>query len=482
MKIFGVNVPLPMVDLYNKYVTTMKRYTPTDWQVQRSRVTGTERASRSGRKIEEEITWAATWIATKLKIPEKTRWRGNFIDEEQTRIASGIFDPRYWQACQKQSVQYLQSTGTNTEDINPPPYGYRRADMRPSDVIYSSGAPNIAPLRCSGGVTAGRWFDELWTWRKTTFELPTPITPETDRPVVWWSKGVVKAQATTRGSRPMFSQYMRAHIVGASSPYDLDNKPPVQPATSLYWRYQIPRGAAPYYYCEKNRQLAVILNKRSTRDSGQNLTRVIVKSSVRPMLGHGYNNNLFVETRYEDDEQLYEVYGNKAEQFRVTNVPSHDDNWHDFSSRSPQGWNIVGRMRGYSKTTLPAPGQELREYETDLRFFIFGYEITLIRESATMLTITTGNSSFTTCTRTGFEVCGVGFPHLNFIELPDRLEWQTWEFDGSVQPMSDLRLYKRYQNTQLIGGGYKKELIRLEYRPQLDGNIGYWTTVISNLG
>lgn len=305
MKIFGLDVPLPLVDLYNEYVTKQKNIGGNDYQTRRRRKAGKVLASRSARLVQEELRTAAEYIAEKLGYKKDSADWNKFVFDQTELMKNGTIDYNYWIPCQVNIDVYYNSTGSNVEDTNPPPYSYRNPTMKPSTVTYSSGTTAAAPMNTIGSVSDNLWRDASWKWRKTVFSLMGAKPAANLPPLLWRTTGNITAAATTRGSRPMFSLLMRGHLVGASSPYDTDLTPPQQPATSIYWRYPSPDTAPPYYSAKQARQAIILLNNRSTKDPGDQLQRAIVKSAPRPMLGHGFNNNASVQTTYDGTSELW---------------------------------------------------------------------------------------------------------------------------------------------------------------------------------
>jgi len=305
MKIFGLDIPLPLVDLYYEYVSKQKQIGATDYITRRRRKAGKVIASKSARLIEDELKHAAEYIAGKLNYSRGSTAWNEFVFAETERLKDGTADPAYWIPCQVNTDVYYNSTATCTEDINPPPYSHRMPTMKPSDVTYSTGTSTTAPVQSTGSVADNLWHDASWRWRKTVFSLMGAKPANNLPPLLWRTEGTISVNATTRASRPMFSLLMRGHLVGASSPWDTDLTPPAQPATSLYWRYPPPDTPPPYYSAKLARRNIVVLNDRATKDDTPDLQRAIVKSSVRPMLGHGYNNNMSVTTSYDGTSELF---------------------------------------------------------------------------------------------------------------------------------------------------------------------------------
>ncbi len=105
----------------------------------------------------------------------------------------------------------------------------------------------------------------------------------------------------------MFSLVMRAHVCAEDSDRLEDNSAPIKPATSIYWRYQPVSDTAPFYQASTARHASIVLNDRCTTEPFDEQGKVIIKAAVRPMLGHGYNNNDSVTTSYDGTDKLMEL-------------------------------------------------------------------------------------------------------------------------------------------------------------------------------
>ena len=329
MKVLGMDIPTTPAELW-EYIS------PGHAQLQ-SQINALRMRKRPALKPKGKKRYKSIWqpIAEYIWSRDDLRPGGEskdaFIAAEISRLKQKTFDPRWWKQLNEQSSSWYSSTGSGPTDANPPPYNYRDPDYKPQSTVYTSGTPAAAPSSTSGQTTAQQWSDQIWVWKKTEYLLLEAPPGHEITPIVQEMDGSITASANKRGSRPMLSLIFRAHLVADSSPYDGDLSAPVYPSTTYYWWWRITQNNPDNYAATKPRHVSSPVHDRATRDEGQELSRAIIKSGARPMLGHGYNNNTDVLTTWSGQEKVWQVKPREPKAEPTTNGFWFSvDDWTDY--------------------------------------------------------------------------------------------------------------------------------------------------------
>lgn len=230
-----------------------------------------------------------------------------FVYDLTQELILGIFDARYFQKCQVKVAVTLDSTPTYSADPAPPPYIYRDPGNLPSVPVYPNGTPTTGGASYSGQQIGGLFADTNLKWRKLAFtsKAVDKIKGE-ERVLIRWNTRI-DIHSSNRGSRPMVSLFLKAHICSDASPDLASTEPPLHFKTCFYWRFKVPPSAAPFYNSYQVRSLVKPFGRIAKKSGPGQFTTYLLNVSNRPMMGRGFNNNSSVNTSFTADPELWEI-------------------------------------------------------------------------------------------------------------------------------------------------------------------------------
>lgn len=305
VKLVGLDVPPELAQLWDKYASLTAVGQGPDEPIR------TRRAATIPKPKRWTTRRAYQRIAEQLL--EGLRWQGvpdipaDFIKQETARLTAGFLDPRYWQQCTQTATTTIKSTPSSVADDTTDAYAYRDPAKLKTTPTYPAGAAFAATPKSSGAVSAGRWRDGDWIWRRTIFALDQVTNGNTPVALIWKSSGTITVAATVRGSRPMHSLVMKAFTCLPGDPPITTLAAPAHPFTSIYSRYTPPDVVAPYYASVIPAELFKPISDRALALGGNTASRAVILSAPRPMFGHGFNNNDTASTEWASTEQLWQT-------------------------------------------------------------------------------------------------------------------------------------------------------------------------------
>lgn len=256
--------------------------------------------SRSADKIRKELREAAEFVVNRFEFDRTKFAREEMAAEEFERLLAGTFKKEYWYEQTPGELLTFASPATNTPDLAPPPYKYRQPDLWPAVVEYGAGEEDSGGSSTTGNVSGGQWFDGTWRWTLRVFTMKPKYNPEKKEPLIWKSSGVASAMASARGSRPMWSLLLFASVWDKHHDGAADVAPPINPATSLYWRYLMPKLGFVPWSSAVGRSFVVRVDKRMKYEQLADLNQCVIKVGARPMRGRGFNNNDAVTSSWSE--------------------------------------------------------------------------------------------------------------------------------------------------------------------------------------
>lgn len=240
--------------------------------------------------------------------PENRAWRADRLAE----LLAGVVNLDYWKYVYPTDKAAFACYPTYYNDPNPKPYQYRTPDNLPTIAVYSAGdlasyydedeeETIVPPLNYAGSTEAGRFKDDALVWHVYSFATPIPAGPPDQYPILISPTLNITATCDRRGSRPMFSYIWKFHALDAEPAVTEYSAHPLAGWKQAYYRYKPPLGVAPYYYSSKARHDLIV----PFRGNEQTLkTWYLLRLSLRPMRGQGFNNNTQVGTTATADVRL----------------------------------------------------------------------------------------------------------------------------------------------------------------------------------
>lgn len=231
----------------------------------------------------------------------------DFVFNLTRELLLGIFDPEYFVQCEVESAATLESVPTYSADLNPPPYGFRTPLFMPSVPVYPNGTPTASPPTYTGQKIGTLFADTLLRWRKIVFKAKAIDKNKGEERVLMRWDTTITIDATSRGSRPMFSLHVKGAISTDTGGALSSTEPPIMFKTSLYWRFKLPPTTPPYFNTYQVRRIVKPFARFAKKTGTGLFTRYVLNASNRPMMGRGYNNNDSVETSFSGDPELWEI-------------------------------------------------------------------------------------------------------------------------------------------------------------------------------
>lgn len=246
----------------------------------------------------------------------------NFVYLMVQDLVLGIVSTAYFRRCKVELSTTLESIPVSSEDLDPPPYGYRTVNNWPTVPVYPDGSATSAAPGYAGQKVGTLFKDTYWRWRKLAFSSRAinKIKGE-ERVLLKWAPRV-NIDAGSRGSRPMLSLFLSAHICGETGSAMDSLAPPLHEKYSFYWRFKIPPSSPPYYHSYQLRNIVKPFARIAKKSGSGLFTRYLLNAANRPMLGRGFNNNDTVTTSFQNDPELWEVtdcFPHKHERWLLTN-------------------------------------------------------------------------------------------------------------------------------------------------------------------
>lgn len=306
MKYTGQDIPPELLSAYKELISNASATMPIDGTARTRQ--GARMSQQRDRTKADRWQWAAEKVYEQIKGLKDVDTGSGFISEEKNRLRNGIFNTAYWIPANILTPEYLKATASNTTDPTPPPYDYRNPANKPSIVTYPDGTLDSAPMSASGATVGDQWNDNSLTWRRTTSYLMTNGTKPAELPIIWATEGTMTVDASDRPSRPMLSLKVKAFLSDIESTLTSPISPPLDPAISLYWPYEIPPSVAPFYHAQIPIIRKEVLNGSIIDTSTTLPERLTVLTAPFPMQGKGYNNNTSVTTSYTDQEYIFQLH------------------------------------------------------------------------------------------------------------------------------------------------------------------------------
>lgn len=242
----------------------------------------------------------------------------DFVHTLVQDLILGIINPEYFRQCKLDYQQTLESVPDSLYMDSMPPYGWRSPTYLPSVSAWPNGIVTTEPPGYFGEKVSTvinnleepevSFFADKWLrWRRLVFKSKnTELNEGAARMLMRWNC-TVSAQATTRGSKPMFSLNLRAALASFSDSVLTTNEPPTHNRSVFYWRFKLPPSTPPFYASYQVRRETKVLS-RILKKSGSGLyERYVLDAGVRPLLGRGFNNNNSVEMSISGDPELWEI-------------------------------------------------------------------------------------------------------------------------------------------------------------------------------
>ena len=303
MKYSGQDIPPELAGLYADLISPTNAGAGADGTARtRRRVKLANRQKKIDRKA---LAIAVVVMALAVKYRKATgsslhsAWRSARARE----LASGIINPEFWQPATKILTDSLASTPSNTTYTGSRRYNYPDDANRPTTPHYPDGVASAGNPLYTGATAAGFFKDTLWRWRRSIWRMAFPIGSKHGACFFVALDGSIKIDTSNRASRPMLSLRVRLRAAAASATLTADASPPAANVSSLYWRFVIPRSAAPYYHANIQRHELLTASKGVALGAGEYLS---VTEAPHPMNGTGYNNNTSVSTEWQGSAVVYE--------------------------------------------------------------------------------------------------------------------------------------------------------------------------------
>jgi hypothetical protein len=219
----------------------------------------------------------------------------------------GVFRDSLFKKCKVLSAVSLQSVPTSIVDPDPPAYGFRTQNFMPTIPTYPDGEASGTTPGFHGAKAGAHFYDDLLVWRKIAYDADSINMLAGIRRVLAKWNTTIHIDATSRGSRPMYSLNLRAQVCRASGSALTSTKAPIIAKSTLYWRFKLPIATAPFFHTTQYVRHSIPF-ARIAKDSGSGAVFCyLLNASNRPMMGRGYNNNDTVQTTFDNDPELWEI-------------------------------------------------------------------------------------------------------------------------------------------------------------------------------
>lgn len=306
-KIVDQDIPVEFAALYAEIVSANKAAQGASGSVRIRRKSTTAKPRVKAKSAYQRLMEYLTLLAAAIEYKRHIKLPINWVSQRAAEILNYDVPEAYWKPLAPLSTQTALCIPTNSEPAHQPPYGYRDSANKASHVVYPAGAEDSGISEYTGATVDGFFRDGSWKWIKQIYDSAgyDPADPLTWPLMVWdtW----IDAYSDVRGSRPMLSLLVKAQVVQSGSTPHAGFPAPAKNAFHFYWRYKLPPADPPYWYVGTGRIIYVPL-PISTDDYYTGLDRnLVVCSGVRPLYGHGNNNNTEVDTMVYDAPQLYQI-------------------------------------------------------------------------------------------------------------------------------------------------------------------------------
>ena len=278
-----------------------------------SAIARTRRRARrpiSARQVRDQlfhIIDACHTLADRLDYPADSRARREFIYAQTQAILRGELLEPYWISQPLATSAILTSTATSVDDLSPPPYAYRVEWNLPTRPTYPPGALGSGPPSYAGSTAAGRFADERTTWSREIYTLGSPLEDRDTEPTFLQLASTIVIDTDARGSRPMCSILIQRTFAPAGTLIADTPAWPFRNALSMYWRYRVPFGVAPYYHVAHDRAILIRLYPIKAQLAHVPLGEIAISIAPRPMLGRGFNNNTSVQTSLTNTTRIVQI-------------------------------------------------------------------------------------------------------------------------------------------------------------------------------
>lgn len=318
MKITGLNVPGPLVQKFKLIVTQPKVDHDGNGTARSRRGAKRQKAGPKKEPIGKDVRDAVAFLADRIGLIKGTSEYQDFQGNQLKLIDAGIFQEAYWTKCEIIETTYLKNLPTNVPDDSPSPYSFRHGDNLPSITTYGNGTSGSGPARYEGGTNEGYFEDGLLVWSRTIYKIGRERRKNKVEPALLQLKTNIAISSSSRASKAMLSIVLRCYITDDSgtaltttenpvAKIPPASEPNIRGCTSLYWRYRIPAGEAPYYSATVERTVVKNLPTMSTIDDIPHATRAVVTCAPRPMFGHAFNNNISINTTLDSVPDIYQI-------------------------------------------------------------------------------------------------------------------------------------------------------------------------------
>ena len=217
-------------------------------------------------------------------------------------IRRGIFDATYWILATQSAAAYLQTIPDSTADLNPPTFPGRDPANMPSIPMYDLGELTTAPCIYSGYTSGGLYKDMLLRWQRITLDFTKPITADLLTHPIIYIEIDQQIASSNRGVRTAQDCAVMAWIHAPGDSIEQTTTPPVHPdysyappADATYWRlfyrFEKPLSAPPYYDATNSYAAHMRALKIATPRAAENQTRITILVAPRPAYGLEYAGN-----------------------------------------------------------------------------------------------------------------------------------------------------------------------------------------------
>lgn len=300
-------IPAELQAMYSKLITASTLRADTKRQ---ARTTKRARAGSRKKKPKtqvNEITQAVDALIEFLTIKNNAAPAASFRTEQIKQLKIGNFAEEYWQKCTIETEQVLINEPTFNIFVGARNYAYPDPTNQPTVPIYGLGNVSAAPLQYIGYTAGTEYRDVSLKWIRIIFKLKNEFLREKVEPIFLKLQGSVTASADARASRAMLSAIVKRWLVTQTSIRLTTLEPPTSKPLSFLYRYQVPRGEAPYY--NKTSPLRIVKSMRSEKyeETPDMITHCVVLAAPMPMMGKRFNNNTSINTTLAATIELWQI-------------------------------------------------------------------------------------------------------------------------------------------------------------------------------